>query len=108
MTGYADQPWLQFFTEEQRADTDYPPSVLHGFLAAAADRPGHRALAYFDGGLTYRELDALSDGLARHLADRGFAPGDRFAVMLQNVPQFVVALLAAWKAGGAAIPVNPM
>ncbi|MFG1807229.1 AMP-binding protein [Streptomyces sp. NPDC049040] len=108
MTGYADQPWLQFFTEEQRADTDHPPSVLHGFLAAAAERPDHRALAYFDGGLTYRELDTLSDGLARHLAERDFAPGDRLAVMLQNVPQFVVALLAAWKAGGAAIPVNPM
>ncbi|WP_333768307.1 AMP-binding protein [Streptomyces sp. IBSBF 2435] len=108
MTGYADQPWLQFFTEEQREDTDCPPSVLHGFLASAASRPDHRALAYFDGALTYRELDTLSDGLARHLAARGFAPGDRLAVMLQNVPQFVVALLAAWKAGGAVIPVNPM
>lgn len=108
MSGYADQPWLRFFTEEQRADTGCPPSVLHGFLAAVQARPDHRALVYFDGALTYRELDALSDGLARHLAARGFAPGDRLAVMLQNVPQFAVALLAAWKAGGAVIPVNPM
>ncbi|MGW5352354.1 AMP-binding protein [Streptomyces sp. NPDC004031] len=108
MTGYADQPWLRFFTEEQREDRDVPPSVLHGFLARAAEHPERRALAYFDGALTYGELDDLSDGLARHLADRGFAPGDRLAVMLQNVPQFVVALLAVWKAGGAAIPVNPM
>jgi long-chain acyl-CoA synthetase len=108
VTGYADQPWLRFFTEEQRRETACPPSVLHGFLAAAGERPGHRAVAYFDGGLTYGELDSLSDGLARHLAARGFAPGDRLAVMLQNVPQFVVALLAAWKAGGAVIPVNPM
>ena len=36
----------------------------------------------------------------RLLAEHGFAPGDRLAVYLQNIPQFVVALLAAWKAGG--------
>lgn len=108
MTGYADQPWLRFFTEEQRAGTDHPPSVLQAFLARAAEHPDRRAVAYFDGALTYGELDALSDGLARHLAARGFAPGDRLAVMLQNVPQFVVALFGAWKAGGAVVPVNPM
>jgi long-chain acyl-CoA synthetase len=108
MMRYADRPWLKHFTAEQRQDIERPPSILHSFLAAAERDPGHRAVAYFDGGLTYGELDALSDGLARHLADRGFAPGDRLAVMLQNVPQFVVALLSAWKAGGAVIPVNPM
>ncbi|MFJ2637007.1 AMP-binding protein [Streptomyces sp. NPDC087422] len=108
MTTYADQPWLKHFTDEQREDVEHPPSVLHTFLDVAARIPDHRALAYFDGALSYRELDALSDGLARHLAARGFAPGDRLAVMLQNVPQFVVGLLAAWKAGGTVIPVNPM
>ncbi|WP_405579763.1 AMP-binding protein [Streptomyces sp. NBC_01190] len=108
MTRYADQPWLKHFTEEQRADVEYPPSLLHAFLAVAERNPGHRALLYFDGALSYGELDALSDGLARHLADRGFLPGDRLAIMLQNVPQFAVALLAAWKAGGAVVPVNPM
>jgi long-chain acyl-CoA synthetase len=108
VTGYADQPWLKHFTEEQREHTEHPPSVLHTFLEVAERAPGHLALRYFDGSLTYGELDALSDGLARHLADRGFAPGDRLAIMLQNVPQFAIGLLAAWKAGGAVIPVNPM
>jgi len=104
----ADQPWLKHFTREQIEAPEPPPSVLHTFLGLAADRPERPAVRYFDGVLGYGELDALSDGLARHLAARGFAPGDRLAVMLQNVPQFVVAVLAAWKAGGAVIPVNPM
>jgi long-chain acyl-CoA synthetase len=108
MTRYADRPWLKHFTEEQRQDVEHPPSVLHSFLEHARQVPDRTALHYFDGALTYGELDELSDGLARHLAGRGFAAGDRLAVMLQNVPQFVVALLAAWKAGGAVIPVNPM
>ncbi|MFI1096588.1 AMP-binding protein [Streptomyces sp. NPDC020917] len=108
MTTSADRPWLRHFTEEQRKDVEHPPSVLRGFLAAAEQIPDHPALRYFDGALTYRDLDTLSDGLARRLAARGFAPGDRLAVMLQNVPQFVVALFAAWRAGGAVVPVNPM
>ncbi|BBA96451.1 putative acyl-CoA synthetase [Actinacidiphila reveromycinica] len=108
MTTSADQPWLKHFTQEQRAASEHPPSVLHTFLAVAGRTPERPALRYFDGTLAYGELDALSDGLARHLAERGFAPGDRLAVMLQNVPQFVIGLLAAWKAGGVVIPVNPM
>ncbi|HEY3480767.1 MAG TPA: AMP-binding protein, partial [Streptomyces sp.] len=107
-TSYADEPWLKHFTEEQRQPVAAPPSVLHSFLEAAERDPGHTALTYFDARMSYGELDELSDGLAHHLAARGFAPGDRLAVMLQNIPQFVIALLAAWKAGGAVIPVNPM
>ncbi len=34
------------------------------------------------------------------------ATGSEF--YLQNVPQFVIAVLAAWKAGGIAVPINPM
>jgi long-chain acyl-CoA synthetase len=108
MTTYADRPWLKHFTEEQRRQAANPPSVLHTFLDVAGRDPGRPALRYFDGALSYGELDRLSEGFARHLADRGFAPGERLAVMLQNVPQFVVALLGTWKAGGAVVPVNPM
>ncbi|MDJ0344550.1 AMP-binding protein [Streptomyces sp. H10-C2] len=108
MISYASKPWLQHFTEEQRSLPDPPPSVLHSFRAAVARVPDRTALAYFDGRLSYREVDELSDGLANHLAGRGFAPGDRLAVMLQNIPQFVIALLGAWKAGGTVVPVNPM
>ncbi|MBM9506121.1 AMP-binding protein [Actinacidiphila acididurans] len=107
MTTYADRPWLKHFTAEQQRDS-HPASVLHAFRDMADHRPGHPALRYFDGTLSYGELDELSKGFARHLAGHGFAPGDRLAVMLQNVPQFVIALLGAWKAGGAVLPVNPM
>ena len=50
----------------------------------------------------------MSDALAAGLAADGFAPGDRLAVFLQNVPQFPIAVLATWKAGGIVVPVNPM
>ncbi|MEU6059160.1 AMP-binding protein, partial [Streptomyces sp. NPDC047097] len=70
--------------------------------------PDRTALAYFDGRLSYAETDALSDGVAAHLTARGFRRGDRAALMLQNSPHFVLALLGVWKAGGVAVSVNPM
>jgi hypothetical protein len=46
--------------------------------------------------------------LAAALVAGGFARGDRLGLYLQNVPQFVLAMLAGWKAGGIAVPISPM
>ena len=78
------------------------------FQAAVDRAPDAPAIKYFDGVLTIRELDALSDALASALVGRGFRQGDRLALYLQNVPQFVIGMLATWKAGGTAVSVNPM
>jgi long-chain acyl-CoA synthetase len=42
------------------------------------------------------------------LAARGIGKGDRVAAYLQNVPQFVLTMLAAWKVGAIMVSVNPM
>ncbi len=105
---YAAKPWLGRLTEAQRAPVDPPPTVLHAFREAVAGAPGRTALAYFDGRIGYAEADALSDSVAGHLAERGVRRGDRVAVMLQNTPHFVLAVLAAWKAGAVVVPLNPM
>ncbi|WP_269856208.1 AMP-binding protein [Streptomyces sp. RPT161] len=105
---YADKPWLQHLSAEHIAPVDPPPTMLHAFRASARRVPDRTALVYFDGRLTYSEADALSDGIANHLLAHGFRPGDRTAIALQNTPQFVLALLATWKAGGIAVPVSPM
>ncbi|MCZ7461258.1 AMP-binding protein [Streptomyces sp. WMMC940] len=105
---YAARPWLAQLTDAQRAPVHPPASVVHSFRAAVGRAPDRTALAYFDGRLSYRETDALSDSVAGRLAARGVASGDRVALMLQNTPQFVLALLGAWKAGATVVPLNPM
>ncbi|MER5970062.1 AMP-binding protein [Streptomyces sp. NPDC002055] len=105
---YAARPWLAQLSDAQLAPADPPETVLHAFREAVRRVPDRTALGYFDGRIGYREADELSDGIAGRLAERGFAPGDRLALVLQNVPQFVLALLGAWKAGGTVVPVNPM
>ncbi|MEV0601483.1 AMP-binding protein [Streptomyces sp. NPDC050315] len=108
MTSYQDKPWLSQLNEAQRAPVHPHPSTLHAFKEAVRRVPERTALAYFDGRLSYAETDALSDGIAAYLGDRGFRPGDRAAIMLQNTPHFVLALFGVWKAGGVVVPVNPM
>ncbi|MEU9028359.1 AMP-binding protein [Streptomyces sp. NPDC048383] len=105
---YAARPWLRQLSPAQLAGVSPQPSVLHAFRAAVARAPGRPALAYFDGRIAYAEADALSDSLAGHLAAQGVGRGDRVAVMLQNTPHFVLAVLAAWKAGAVVVPLNPM
>ncbi|MET4643806.1 long-chain acyl-CoA synthetase [Streptomyces atratus] len=105
---YAAKPWISLLSEAQRAPVSPAETLVHAFRASVARTPQHPALAYFDGRLSYRETDALSDSVAGHLAAKGLERGDRVAIMLQNSPQFVLALLGAWKAGATVVPLNPM
>ncbi|MCU1346440.1 MAG: acyl-CoA synthetase [Acidimicrobiia bacterium] len=85
-----------------------PTSAL-GYFAANAQRvPDAPLIHYFDQTLTVGHIDEMSDALAVALQRNGFGPGDRLALYLQNVPQFLIGLLAAWKAGGISVSVNPM
>lgn len=105
---YAAKPWLALLNEAQRVPVAPADSLVHALRAAAAKAPERTFLAYFDARLSYREVDELSDSIAGHLAARGLERGDRVAVLLQNSPHFVLAVLGAWKAGATVVPVNPM
>ena len=105
---YAAKPWLALLSDTQRAPITPDDSLVHTLRRVADRHPDRPFLAYFDGRLTYREVDELSDSVAGHLAARGLRRGDRVAVLLQNSPHFVLALLGAWKAGAVVVPVNPM
>src|SRR6185312_12546539 len=57
--------------------------------------------------LTYGELDARANRLARHLLAAGVRPGDLVAVKFERSAEMIVALLAVLKAGAAYLPLDP-
>lgn len=109
MTTYAERPWLSRYEAGQPGDItpDYATG-LDIFRAAAAAQPQMDAIRYFDQSITFAELDAASTAFAAALHDQDLQRGDRVGLYLQNDPAFVIALIGTWKAGCAAVAINPM
>jgi long-chain acyl-CoA synthetase len=109
MSIYDDKPWLDRYDPGQPADIEVEySSALQMFEAAVSRCPEADAIRYFDGRISFRELDELADAFAVGISEAGFRPGERVAIFTQNVPQFVIAQVGTWKAGGIAVSVNPM
>ncbi|MGW3149605.1 MULTISPECIES: long-chain-fatty-acid--CoA ligase [Streptomyces] len=82
---------------------------LAEFLVGTAERqPERPALRLGTQVTTYAELDERSARVAALLRAEGVRPGDRVALMLPNVPEFVVLYYGALRAGAIVVPMNPL
>ncbi|WP_405359025.1 non-ribosomal peptide synthase/polyketide synthase [Kitasatospora sp. NBC_00085] len=77
------------------------------FARRAAATPEALAVQGPDGSLTYRELDAAVTRLARHLVERGSAPGGIIGVAMPRGTEMLVTLLAVLRSGAAYLPLDP-
>ena len=58
--------------------------------------------------ISYKEVNALSTRFAGYLQSLGLESGDRVAVMMPNLTQYMIALLGILRAGLIAVNVNPL
>ncbi|MFG1711132.1 AMP-binding protein [Nonomuraea sp. M3C6] len=81
--------------------------TIPDLMRHAARTYGEREFLRFpDTSLTFADADARSDRLAQGLIDKGVQPGDRVAIMMDNVPAWPLSWLGILKAGAIAVPVN--
>ncbi|MFF4221221.1 condensation domain-containing protein, partial [Streptomyces nondiastaticus] len=104
--GGAERAWV--LVDWNDTGRDVPEGTLPElFEAQVARTPGATALVFDDAELTYAELNARANRLARVLAEHGVGPESLVAVSMERSVELVVALLAVHKAGGAYVPVDP-
>ncbi|MCB9519450.1 MAG: LLM class flavin-dependent oxidoreductase [Myxococcales bacterium] len=77
------------------------------FAAKAASTPAARALTFSGKSLTYAEVDAAVNRLARHLRAAGVRPDSLVGVFMERSADLVIAALAVMRAGGAYVPLDP-
>ncbi len=82
-------------------------SISQCFASRVSEGPSRTAVRAGDCELSYAELDARSNGLARELQSRRLVAGDRVAVRLTRTDMLVPAILGILKAGGVYVPLDP-
>ncbi|WSP95911.1 amino acid adenylation domain-containing protein [Streptomyces sp. NBC_01233] len=94
--------------EWNRTERDVAPATVDQLFAVqVAGNPDAVALVHGAGELTYAELDARANRLARMLATRGAGPETIVAVLADRSVDLVVVMLVVWKAGAAYLPIDP-
>lgn len=104
------QPWLKNYPEGVPAAIAPLEHASLGDLMVEscrtyADRP---AFTCMDKSLTFGELEALSSAFGAYLQSLGLKKGARVALMMPNILQYPVAMMAVLRAGYIVVNVNPL
>ena len=110
MTANDAKIWLQQYPEGVPAEVDTSQcGNLVELLESSFTRFKSREAAVFMGRpVLFGELDELSVAFGAYLQSLGLARGSRVALMMPNVPQYMVAIAAVLRAGYAVVNVNPL
>jgi len=102
--------WIKNYPEGVPAEI-FPDKYhsLVDLLDQACEKHADRvAVVSMGARLTYRQIDRAAQGVAQWLQSLGLPKGTRVAVMLPNVPAYLVSLLAILRAGYVLVNVNPL
>jgi long-chain acyl-CoA synthetase len=104
-----DKPWHKNWPSQVPKHLTTPQTPLQEILSQTSKHfPNKTAITYNNQKITYAELKKLSDNFACALADLGVGKGERVAVFLPNIPQFVITFFGALKAGAVVTTISPM
>lgn len=104
------RPWLAHYPKGVPADISVDGyASLTDLLDRACKQYATRiACTAMGSDITYAQLDAHGRGFAAWLQSLGLPKGSRVALMMPNVPAYLVALLGTLRAGHAVVNVNPL
>ena len=104
-----EKPWLEHYDENVPSKIYIPDITLNDVLNQSIQVHSVLPIFYFFGKkFTYQEFERLVAGTAAGLLQMGIKKGDRIALLLPNMPQFMVSYWAILRVGGIVVPINPL
>jgi len=101
--------WFKNWPTDVPKTLKYPPIPLQGLLEQTAKtNPENVAMVFGEREISYIQLDCFSNQFANALLKLGVAKGDRVALCLPNIPQFIIAYFGALKAGAVLTTISPL
>jgi amino acid adenylation domain-containing protein len=99
----------QILTEWNQTQFEYPQTECFTqlFEQQAARTPDAIAITFNDRHLSYRELNERANQWAIQLVEMGVKAETIVALVSDRTPDFLMAIIAIFKAGGAYLPLNP-
>ena len=98
---------LDGWNDQVRVKPEVDTTLVSMFDAQVLARGMSTAVVFEDRRVSYVDLDAAANRLARKLIESGVGPESLVAVLLPRSVDLVVSLLAVLKAGGAYLPIDP-
>jgi long-chain acyl-CoA synthetase len=102
------RPWLRQYDAHVEKSLDYPPITINDLLARAIENyPRQLFIRFRECSLTYQQVGELLEPLSQNLLRLGLKKGQRAAILLPNIPQFVLAYYAVLRTGAVVVALNP-
>lgn len=108
--GLPEKPWLKSYPKNMPAEIGVLPykSIGEFLVGACKQFAGQPAFVCMGKSITYAELERLSAAFGAYLQARGLEKGARVALMMPNVLQYPVAMMAVLRAGYTVVNINPL
>jgi long-chain acyl-CoA synthetase len=101
--------WLDAYPCDVPSSLPYPSVPVSSLLDAATRRfPDRAACTIYGKSICYARLAEQAHRFARALHDLGAGPGRRVAMLLPNIPEYIVALQATWLTGATVLQLSPL
>jgi len=104
-----ERVWHKAYMPAVPPSIEYETVTLPQALERTANKfPNTIALILMGKKISYRDLNESVNRFASALAQIGVKKGDRVALVLPNIPQFVIATYAIWRLGAVVVMNNPL
>lgn len=104
-----DKRWLGHYDPKVPPTLNYETKTyVEKFREVVAAFPDKTAIIYMGKRLTFRELDLLSDRIARYLVQQGLQPDDVVGLHLPNIPAHYISIVGIQKAGCVSTGLSPL